>query len=169
MAITEKDVFLHRANSPRGDNTPVEQLQEYSAAGFYRFEVDIYTPTVDTYKFCHALDAQRVEETHVPNDGYIESVVAAFPNAEWLVDLKCLDIPELPKETMNHLVRAFGGAAIYIGARQNTLEYYHEQGVRTGQYFYANEEPAKLSFEPDFYMQSVDGELTFPAQKVIYS
>jgi|GEM_PF-2935559 len=169
MPITQKDVFLHRANSPRGTNTPVMQLEQYVDAGFYRFEVDVYTPTDTTYKFCHALDTDKVINTHEIGDGYLESVVQRFPQVEWLVDLKCLHLPEAPKELMEYLTRAFGNAAIYIGVRQHILECYRELGVKTGQYFYDNEEPPQLSFEPDYYFQSIDKDLIFPANKTIYS
>lgn len=169
MPIAEKDVFLHRANSPRGTNTPEEQLQYYVDAGFYRFEVDVFTPTEGTYKFCHAVDADRVSQEHEQNDGYLESIVERFPTAEWLVDLKCVHLPEAPKEMMAYITRVFGSAAIYIGVRQNVLEYYHELGVRTGQYFYRSEEPPQLNFEPDFYTQSAGDAFRFPHSKTIYS
>lgn len=169
MPITEKDVFLHRANLPRGENSPVDQLQQYVDKGFYRFEVDVFTPTETTYKFCHALDADKVADVHVIGDGYLESVVQRFPQTEWLVDLKCLNLPDAPKEIMRYLVKVFGNAAIYIGVRQDVLEYYHNLGAKTGQYFYSDEEPPVLTFEPDFYCQSIDRELTFPPEKTIYS
>ena len=114
--MTQQDLIIHRGNSPYNRPTPIEQVEYYIGAGFRKIEIDIYALSEAEYKFCHPLDAQRVNEIHKLNDGYLKVLVEKHPNVEWLVD-------------------SFGKAALFIAAQKKILEFMHQQNMRTAQYF----------------------------------
>lgn len=157
---------MHRGNSPVNEQSPIEQVRYYIDAGFTKIEIDIYATSEMTYKFCHPQDDDKVEAIHDLYDGYLEKLVAKYPNVEWFVDLKCLNLDEVPLKMMQHLSDTFGNQAVFVAAQAEILEFMNNQGRQTGQYFKENIEQS-LSYEPDFYIQSMADDLKYPNQKTI--
>lgn len=87
-------------------------------------EIDIYAIAQTAFKFCHALDREKVDEVHDLTDGFLPQVVNRFPGVEWFVDLKCLDLDSAPKEMMQYLVDSFGKPSIFISAQQEVLGFF---------------------------------------------
>ena len=160
------DIIVHRGNSPVNTNSPLEQVGFYADAGFTKIEIDIYVITELTYKFCHPLDAGRIEEVYGLDDIFLNQLVEKYPNVEWYVDLKCLDLGGVPREMMQHLVDVFGTLAIFTAAQHEILEFMYKAGMRTGQYFKPSISQ-ELDYKPNLYIQDDGNMLQYPRQETI--
>ena len=166
MNITE--TIVHRGNSPINMNEPLEQVGYYAKAGFKKIEIDIYATSEVTYKFCHPLDAGKVNEVYGIDDGFLEDAVKQLPDVEWYVDLKCLDLDKVPLKLLQYLIDVFGESGIITSAQVEIIEYAHSQNQKTAQYFKDNI-PSKLNCEPDFFLQNESqGKSPQKAKTIIY-
>ena len=164
--MISRDLILHRANSPVNMPSPLEQVDYYVRDGYNKLEIDIYAVAENVYKFCHPLDREKVTETHDLNDTFLAELVAKYPDVEWMVDLKCLDLDKVPMDMVRHLVDTFNETAIFTAAQREILEYAHENGKRTALYFKKSVD-SQLNYEPDFYMHLATQELNYPTEKTI--
>lgn len=164
MSITE--IIVHRGNSPVNTTEPLEQVNYYVNAGFKKIEIDIYATSEVTYKFCHPLDRDKVNEIHGIDDGFLENTIKHLPDVEWYVDLKCLDLDKVPLKLLQYLIDVFGGSAIFTAAQAEIVEYAHSQNQKTAQYFKDNL-PSKLNYEPDFFVQNDSDAKSYQKEKTI--
>lgn len=162
----KQNIIVHRGNSPLNKKTPVEQVEQYIAAGYSKIEIDIYAISESTYKFCHPLDGSVVDEIYDIKDGFVESLVKNYPSIEWLVDLKCLDLNSTPILMMQYLSDTIGDSAIFIAAQKEILEFMSKKGRRIGQYFNSNTRPS-FSREPDLYIQNASESMVYPHHRTI--
>ncbi len=164
MSIT--NIVVHRGNSPVDVAEPLEQVSYYVRAGFTKIEIDIYATSEMTFKFCHPLDRDRINEVYDINEGFIEKIVAQFPEVEWYVDLKCLDLDKVPLKLLRYLTDVFGSSGIIIAAQPEILEYAHNLGKKTAQYF-KDDLASKLDYTPDLFMQNDSENKTFQKENMI--
>lgn len=157
---------VHRGNSPVNRPTPIQQVEYYVGQGFKTIEVDIYVTTENTFKFCHPLDAQRINEVNHVDDSFITDFATRFPGIKWLVDLKCLDLDRAPERLMDQLIAALGRNAVFISAQDDILEYAHTAGSATGQYFRSEEAPG-LTYQPDYYLYPSTEQRDVPLDRTI--
>ena len=159
-------IIVHRGNSPIGNIEPLEQVNIYANAGFQKIEIDIYATSDVTYKFCHPLDRDKVNETHGIGDGFLENMVKQLPDVEWYVDLKCLDLDKVPLKLLEYLGDVFGDSGISTSAQSEIIEYAHNRNKKTAQYFKGNI-PSKLNYEPDFFVQKDSDAKSHQKEKTI--
>ena len=159
-------IIVHRGNSPIGNIEPLEQVNIYANAGFQKIEIDIYATSDVTYKFCHPLDRDKVNETHGIGDGFLENMVKQLPIVEWYVDLKCLDLDKVPLKLLEYLGDVFGDSGIITSAQSEIIEYAHNRNKKTAQYFKGNI-PSKLNYEPDFFVQKDSDAKSHQKEKTI--
>lgn len=164
MSITE--IIVHRGNSPVNTKEPLEQVRYYAKAGFNKIEIDVYATSETTYKFCHPLDRDKVNEIHSVNDGFLENMVNQLPKVEWYIDLKCLDLDEVPFKLLQYLINMFGDSGIITAAHAEIVEYAHNQNQKTAQYFKDNI-PSKLNYEPDFFVHNESDTKSYKKEKTI--
>lgn len=164
MNITE--IIVHRGNSPVNRSGPLEQVLCYADAGFRKIEIDIYAVSETTYKFCHPLDRDNVNEIHGIDDGFLEKMVEQLPDVEWYVDLKCLDLDRVPMRLLQHLINVLGDSGIITAAQAEIVEYAHSRNQKTAQYFKDNT-PSKLNYEPEFFVQNDSDAKLYPKDKTI--
>ena len=164
MRIT--DIIIHRGNSPIEAIEPLEQVRIYANAGFKKIEIDIYATSESTYKFCHPLDRDKINEVHNIDDGFLESVVKQLPEVEWYVDLKCLDLDEVPVKLLQHLIDVFGNSGIITAAQPEIIQFAHSQKQETAQYFKDNIS-SKLNYEPNFFVQNESDSNSYLKGKTI--
>ena len=158
--MNKTEIIVHRGNSPVNTNGPLEQVKYYAKAGFNKIEIDIYALSETTYKFCHPLDRDKIDEAHSIGDGFLEEVVKQLPDVEWYVDLKCLDLDEVPTRLLQYLVDVFGNSGVITAAQSEILEFAHKAKRRTAQYFKDNISPS-LDFDPDLFVQNHSDDKTF--------
>jgi hypothetical protein len=161
-----KEIIVHRGNSPVNTTEPLEQVNYYANTGFKKIEIDIYATSEVTYKFCHPLYKDKVNEIHGIDDGFLESMIKQLPDVEWYVDLKCLDLDKVPLKLLQYLIDVFGDSAIFTAAQAEIVEYAHSQNQKTAQYFKVNI-PSKLNFIPDFFVQNDSDAKSYRKEKTI--
>ncbi len=164
MSITK--IIVHRGNSLVNKTEPLEQVNYYVEVGFKKIEIDIYATSETTYKFCHPLDREKVEEMHDINEEFLEMIVDQFPDVEWYVDLKCLDMDKVPLELLQYLTDVFGNSGIIIAAQPEILEFAHNLSKKTAQYFKDNLD-SKLDYIPDLFIQNDSENMKFQKESTI--
>lgn len=164
MSITE--IIVHRGNSPANITEPLDQVGYYVEAGFKKIEIDIYATAETTYKFCHPLDRDRINEIHDINEGFLEKVVSKFAGVEWYVDLKCLDLDKVPLKLLRYLIDVFGDSSIITAAQPEILQFSHNLRKKTAQYFKENL-ASELDYMPDFFIQNDSDDKSFQKESTI--
>jgi hypothetical protein len=164
MSITE--IIIHRGNSPVNKTEPLEQVNYYVEAGFKKIEIDIYATSETTYKFCHPLDRDKIDEIHNIKDGFLEMALEQFPDVQWYVDLKCLDLDTLPFKLLQYLTDVFGNTGIFTAAQHEILEFANKVNRKTAQYF-KNNISSDLDYTPDLFVHNDTENKTFQKKKTI--
>jgi hypothetical protein len=148
-------------------STPLEQIGSYVDDGYTRIEIDIYALSETTYKFCHPLDRERVDEIHDLDEDYLKDLVKAYPQVEWLVDLKCLDLGKAPLAMMQHIADSFGGSAVVVADQTEILEFMHDRGMRTCQYFRDGVQK-EVNFIPNFFIQNPSDNVNHHSKTILF-
>ena len=159
------DIIVHRANSLFNQATTLGQVEYYIQAGFKKLEIDIYAVTPTTYLFCHPNSRSDDPVPHTLDDGFLTELVAKNPDVEWMVDPKCLDLDEMPKDFVQFLIDTFPGSVLTAGQAE-ILEFAHSRGMRTNQFF-RDYLDASLSYEPYSFSQQSSTPLARPKEKTI--
>lgn len=144
-------IIVHRGNSPVNTTGPLEQVSYYVAAGFKKIEIDIYAVSETSYKFCHPLDNDKVDEIHTINDGYLEKIPENFPEVEWYIDLKCLDLDKVPLSLLRYLMDAFDNKGVITAVQPEILKFAHKANRKTAQCF-KNDFSPNLGYTPDLFV-----------------
>ena len=160
------EIIVHRGNSPVNTADPFDQVSYYAEQGFQKIEVDIYAISETTFKFCHPVDADRIASTHTLHDGFLEKLVAKFPNIMWFVDLKCLDLDNIPMELLQFLVGTFKDTDVFTAAQHEILELAHSANHPTAQYFKDNTE-STLNYTPEFFILDDRQDKTLQQSKTL--